>query len=102
MRKDLFGKTLSLSLGFLMCLSRTTAFNSTAKCLGDTVVSWGLRIGILLLPIPNIGQVEAVNKVIVNGLKKRLDDANGWKNYHMCSGRIELCLVGQLKIPHFR
>ena len=23
------------------------------------------------------GQVEAVNKVIVNGLKKRLDDANG-------------------------
>ena len=77
MRKDSFEKTLSLSLGFLMCSSRTTAFSSTAKCLEDTVVSWGLRIGILLLPIPNIGQVESVNKVIVNGLKKRLDDAKG-------------------------
>ena len=77
MRKDSFGKTLSFGLGFLMCSSRTTAFSSTIKCLKDTVVSWGLRIGILLLPIPNIEQVEAVNKVIVNGLKKRLDDAKG-------------------------
>ena len=34
------------------------------------------RYSILAYPQEN-GQVEAVNKVIVNGLKKRLDDAKG-------------------------
>ena len=78
MRKNSFGKTLSLGLGFLMSSSRTTAFSSTTKCLEDTVVSWGLQIGILLLPIPKgSDKQEAANKVIVNGLKKRLDDAKG-------------------------
>ena len=52
MRKDLFGKTLSLDLEFFMCSSRTTAFSSIAKCLEDIVASWGLQIGILLLLIP--------------------------------------------------
>ena len=42
------------------------------------MVSWGLQIGILLLPIPKgSDKREAANKVIVNGLKKRLDDAKG-------------------------
>ena len=61
-----------------MCSSQATAFSLTAKCLEDSVVSWGLRLGILLLPyLQGNGQKEAVNKVIVNGLKKRLDDAKG-------------------------
>ena len=42
------------------------------------MVSWGLQIGILLLPIPKgSDKREAANKVIVNGLKKRLNDAKG-------------------------
>ena len=45
-------KTLSLGLEFLMYSSRTTAFSLTTKCLEDTVASWGLQIGILLLLIP--------------------------------------------------
>ena len=53
-------------------------FSSTANPLGDAVVSWELQIGIPLPAYPQgNGQVEAVNKVIVNGLKKRLDDAKG-------------------------
>ena len=52
MRKDLFEKTSSLGLEFLMYSSRTMAFSSAAKCLEDTVASWGLQIGILLLLIP--------------------------------------------------
>ena len=50
------------------------------------------------------GQAKAINKVIVNGLKKRLDDTKGkWlKNYHMYSRRIELHLVGLLERPPFR
>ena len=53
-------------------------FSLIANPLGDTVVIWGLQIGTLpqLNPQWN-GQAEAVNKVILNGLKKRLDDAKG-------------------------
>ena len=51
MRKDSFGKTLSLGMGFLVCLSQTTAFSSTEKHLEVIVASWGLQIGILLLLI---------------------------------------------------
>ena len=42
------------------------------------------------------GQAEVVNKVIVSGLKKRLDAAmvSGWKRYHMFSGHIKLPLIG--------
>ena len=49
------------------------------------------------------GQAETVNKVIVSGLKKRLDDAKGrwWKNYRMSYGRIEPFLAGQLEKPFF-
>lgn len=38
------------------------------------------------------GQAEAVNKVIVNGLKKRLDETKGkwWKSYLMFYGHIVL------------
>ena len=54
MRKDLFGRTSLLDLEFLTCLSRTMAFNSIARCSENTVVSWGLLIGILLLLIPKV------------------------------------------------
>ena len=47
------------------------------------------------------GQAKVVNRVVVNGLKKRLDDAkaNGWKNCHMFFGHMELHLVGLLERP---
>ena len=52
MQKDSFGRTSLLDLEFLTCSSQTTAFSSTARCLENTVASWGLLIGILLLLIP--------------------------------------------------
>ena len=50
------------------------------------------------------GQAEAVNKVIVSELKKRLDDAKkkGWTNYHMYSGRKEPNLAVLLERPLFQ
>ena len=50
------------------------------------------------------GQAEAVNKVIVSELKKRLDDAKkkGWTNYHMYSGRKEPNLADLLERPLFQ
>ena len=45
------------------------------------------------------GQVEAVNKVIVNGLKKMLDDAKG--RCRMFYKHIGLLLGGQLEKPVF-
>ena len=50
------------------------------------------------------GQMEAVNKVIVSELKKRLDDANkkGWTNYHMYSRRKEPNLADLLERPLFQ
>ena len=41
------------------------------------------------------GQAEAVNKVIVNGLKKKLDDAKGRWNCHTSCGHIRLHHVDQ-------
>ena len=45
------------------------------------------------------GQAEAINKVIVSGLKKRLDDAKGkWvKELPTYSGRMEPRLAGLLE-----
>ena len=45
-------KNIITRFGFLVCLSQTTAFNSTEKHLEVIVASWGLQIGILLQPIP--------------------------------------------------
>ena len=47
------------------------------------------------------GQIEAVNKLIVSGLKKRLmvRKVNGWRNYHMYSERTEPCLADLLERP---
>ena len=61
------------------------------------------RYSTLTYPQGN-GQAEAVNKVILNGLKKRLDDAkgNGWKNFHTYSGRTEPRLVGSPERPLFQ
>ena len=58
------------------------------------------RYSTLAYPQGN-GQAEAVNKVIVSGLKKRLDDAKDkWvEEYHMYSGHTEPRLADLLKRP---
>ena len=77
MRKDSFRRTSLLDLKFLTCLSRTMAFSSIVKCSENIVVNWGLlRYSTPAYPQGN-GQAKTVNKVIVSGLKKRLDDAKG-------------------------
>ena len=50
------------------------------------------------------GQAEAINKVIVSGLKKRLatQKGNGWKSCHMSFGHTGLFLVGPLGRHPFR
>ena len=49
-----------------------------AKPSEDIVANWGSQTGTQLqLILKEMGQAEAVNKVIVNGLKKRLDDTKG-------------------------
>ena len=50
------------------------------------------------------GQAEAINKVIVNGLKKRLDDAKGkWvEELSHVLGHIEPHLVDQQGRPPFQ
>ena len=54
------------------------AFSLIANLSGDIAVTWELRIDTLPPAYPQgNGQAETVNKVIVNGLKKRLDDAKG-------------------------
>ena len=49
-------------------------------------------------------QAETVNKAIVSGLKKRLDDAkeNGWRSWHTSFRHIGLHLVGPLRRRHFQ
>ena len=78
MQKDSFGRTSLLGLEFLTCSSRTMAFSSIVRCPENTVTSWELlnKYSTPAYPQGN-GQAEAVNKVIVSGLKKRLDDAKG-------------------------
>ena len=50
----------------------------TATPSEDTVANWGSQTGTRPPAYPQGNrQAEAVNKVIVNGLKKRLDDAKG-------------------------
>ena len=61
MRKDSFRKTLSLGLEFLICSSPRDEH---------------MRYSTPAYPQGN-GLAEVVNKVIVNGLKKRLNDAKG-------------------------
>ena len=76
MPKCLRGRTFSLGLRFLISSSQTTNFNLIAKLSEGTVVNWVSRIGIPLWLISRgMSKAETVNKVIMNGLKKRLDDA---------------------------
>ena len=51
--------------------------NLTVRLSEDIMESWALETDIRLLPTypQGNGQAEAVNKVIVSGLKKRLDEA---------------------------
>ena len=64
--------------GSLEPLFQTMDSNLIAKPSEDIVANWGSQTGTQLqLILKEMGQAEAVNKVIVNGLKKRLDDAKG-------------------------
>ena len=72
--RDFFGRVLSLGSGSLIISSWTMTFSLIARPSGSIVVNWGLQIDI---PPRLYKQAEAVNKVIMNGLKKRLDDAKG-------------------------
>ena len=78
MLRNLFGNTLSHSSGSLVPSFRTMAFNLIANLSKDTVVTWELRNRYSTPTYPQgNGQAKAVNKVIMNGLKKMLDDAKG-------------------------
>ena len=74
MLRDSSGRTLSPGLEFLTHLSQIMVFNLTVKPFGD----YGeirIRNGYSTLAYPQgNGKAEAVNKVIVHGLKKRLYD----------------------------
>ena len=71
MLRGLCGETLSFGLGFLTPSFWTTDFNLIVRLPEGTVVNWVSRMGIQLqLTTKGNGQAEAVNKVIVNGLKK--------------------------------
>ena len=63
---------------FPTCSSQTMAFNLTVRLFRKYYSDLGIknRYSTSAYPQAN-GQAEAVNKVIVNGLKKRLDDAKG-------------------------
>ena len=80
MRKDSFGETSLHDSGSLESLSQTTGSNLTARLSEDTAVKCELEItnrySTPAYPQGN-EQAETSNKVIVNGLKKRLDDAKG-------------------------
>ena len=99
--KDLFGKILSLGLESLIHSFRKMNFNLTVKPL---IKRYCCNLGITnkystpAYPQEN-GQAEVVNKVIVSGLKKKLNDAkgNGWKSYHTSFGHTKLHLVGPLE-----
>ena len=77
MPRDLFGKILSLDLGSLIPSSRTMVFSLIVAfrgyCCDLGITS---RYSTLTYPQRN-RQAEAINKVIVNGLKKRLEDIKG-------------------------
>ena len=76
MLRDLSGRTSSLVLGSLIPSSRTMDFSSIVKPLDCCDLGITNRYFTLAYPQGN-GQAEVVNKVIVGGLKKRLDDAKG-------------------------
>ena len=78
MPRDSFGKILLLRLGSLIPLSLTIVFSLIAKFFRRYFCDLGImnRYSTLAYPQGN-GQAKAVDKVIVNGLKKRLDDAKG-------------------------
>ena len=78
MSKGSSRKTLLLDSGFPMLSSWIMAFNLIAKPSGNTFLIWGInnRYSTPAYPQEN-WQAKAVNKVIMNGLKKRLDYVNG-------------------------
>ena len=74
MPKGLCGRTLPLGLGSLIPSSWTT----DSKDFRRYYCELGIKNGYSTLVYPQGSrQAETINKVIVNGLKKRLDDAKG-------------------------
>ena len=78
MSKGLSGRVLLLDSGFLIPSSQIMAFNSIVEPSGKYCSDLGIK-NRYSIPAYLQGneQTEAVNKIIVNGLKKRLDDAKG-------------------------
>ena len=76
MSKDSFGRTLLHDSGFLMCTSWTSGLQFDSKVFRKYYSDLGIK-NMYSTPayLQGNGQAEAVNKVIMNGLKKRLDDA---------------------------
>ena len=72
------GKTLLVSLEFPTPSSQIISFSLIARVFRRYCCDIGIknRYSTPAYPQRN-GQAEAVNKVIVNGLKKKLDDAKG-------------------------
>jgi len=77
MPRNLCGKTLSFDLGSPIPSSQTMVFSLIAKPSGGTVVTWELQIGIPPRLIHKGMDRPRLLIVIVNGLKKRMDDTKG-------------------------
>ena len=78
MLKNSFGETLLHNSASLVPSFQIMDSNLTIKPSEDTIANWRSLTGTQLLAYPQgNGQAKVVNKVIVNGLKKRLDDAKG-------------------------
>ena len=78
MQKDLFGKALLLGFGIPHVLISDNGLQFDNKMFRNYYGELGItnRYSTPAYPQGN-GQAEAVNKVILSGLKKRLDDAKG-------------------------
>ena len=76
MSKDSFGRTLLHDSGFLMCTSWTSGLQFDSKVFRKYYSDLGIK-NMYSTPayLQGNGQAEAVNKVIMNEFKKRLDDA---------------------------
>ena len=78
MLRDLFRKILSLDLGFPHTLISKNGLQFNSKAFRRYCCDLGITNRYFTPAYPQgNGQAEAVNKVIVNGLKKRLDNAKG-------------------------
>ena len=80
MPKDLSRRILSPDLEFLIPSSRTMDFNLQfdSKAFRRYYCDMGIKNRYSTPAYPQVnGQAKAINKVVVGGLKKRLDDVKG-------------------------